>query len=303
MLCEPPRQGQSTRRPRAPGSAPGTRPRKRRTVSAQRLSLAALAERIADGALLAVPPDYSGCAMAAVRALLRRPVRGLRLLGVPQAGLQADLLVGAGCVAELEAAAVGLGEHGGAPRFNAAVRSGALHIRDSTCPVIHAGLQAAEKGLPFMPLRGVLGSDLVAHRPDWRIIDNPFDADDPILAVPAIRPDVALFHAPMADTAGNVWIGVRRELMTMAHAARTTLVTVERVVEEDLLADPRTAAGVIPALYVSAFAQVSRGAWPLALFASYAADRQTLAGYARAATTESGFADWLATHLAQADAA
>ena len=108
--------------------------------------------------------------------------------------------------------------------------------------MIHAGLQAAEKGVPFLPLRGILGSDLVRHRPDWRVIDNPFGPDgagDPILLVPAIRPDVALFHAARADRAGNVWIGVRRELMLMAHAARTTLVTVEEIVEDDLLADDR----------------------------------------------------------------
>ena len=80
-------------------------------------------------------------------------------------------------------------------------------------------------------------------------------ASDPILLVPAIRPDVALFHAARADRAGNVWIGVRRELMLMAHAARTTLVTVEEIVEDDLLADDRSAAGTIPALYVSAIAE------------------------------------------------
>ncbi len=257
-----------------------------------------LAARIADGSLLAVPPDYSGCSMATVRELLRRPVRGLRLLGVPQAGLQADLLIGAGCVAEIEAAAVGLGEHGGAPRFNAAVRTGSVRVRDSTCPVIHAGLQASEKGVPFMPLRGVLGSDLLAHRDDWRVIDNPFDAGDRILVVPALRPDVALFHAPMADRDGNVWIGVRRELMTLAHAARVTLVTVERIVEEDLLADARSAAGVIPALYVGAVACAPRGAWPLGLFTCYAPDQQALAEYARAAASDAGFNNWLRRHLA-----
>ena len=272
-------------------------------MNVEQLPVAALAECVTDGCRLAIPPDYSGCAMTAVRELLRRPVRDLRLLGVPQAGLQADLLVGAGCVAELEAAAVSLGEHGGAPRFNAAVRAGTLAMLDSTCPVIHAGLQAAEKGIPFMPLRGVIGSDLLRHRPDWKLIDNPFGEADPILLVPAIQPDVALFHSPLADRAGNVWIGVRRELMSMAHASRRTLVTVERIVEEDLLADPRTAAGVIPALYVSAIAEAPRGAWPLGLFAGYAADHDALAGYARAAASEAGFRDWLIGFLAPGGAA
>ena len=55
-----------------------------------------LAARIPDGASVAVPADYSGCAMAAVRSLIRRGVRDLELICVPQAGLQADMLIGAG---------------------------------------------------------------------------------------------------------------------------------------------------------------------------------------------------------------
>ena len=132
------------------------------------LSLDALAARIPDGSLLAIPPDHVGVAMAATRALLRRGVRRLRLLTVPTSGLQADLLIGAGAVAEIETAGVMLGEAGTAGRFTAAVRAGSLAVRDATCPAIHAGLQAAEKGIPFMPLRGILGSDLIGRRPDWR---------------------------------------------------------------------------------------------------------------------------------------
>ncbi|HEX5795431.1 MAG TPA: CoA-transferase [Geminicoccaceae bacterium] len=256
-----------------------------------------LARRIPDGASVALAPDYSGCALAVVRALIRRGARALHLIGVPQLGFQADLLIGAGCVAGVETAAVTLGEQGAAPRFAAAVKAGAIELRDSTCPVIHAGLQAAEKGVPFLPLRGILGSDLVRHRPDWRIIDNPFGpadgAEDPILLVPAIRPDVALFHAARADRAGNVWIGVRRELMLMAHAASATLVTVEEIVEDDLLGDDRSAAGTIPALYVSAIGEAPRGAWPVGLRGAYPADLAHLRHYAEEARTEQGFRRYL----------
>ena len=252
-----------------------------------------LAGRVPDGASVALAPDYSGCALAAVRALIRRRVQGLHLIGVPQLGFQADLLIGAGCVASVEAAAVTLGEQGSAPRFVAAVKAGAIEIRDSTCPALHAGLLAAEKGVPFMPLRGVLGSDLVRHRPDWRIIDNPFAQDDPILIVPAIRPDVALFHAARADRAGNVWIGVRRELMRMAHAARTSLATVEEVIDDDLLAEDRTAAGTIPAVYVTALAEARRGAWPVGLRRCYPADLEHLRRYAELARDAAGFARYL----------
>jgi glutaconate CoA-transferase, subunit A len=252
-----------------------------------------LAAKVPDGASVALAPDYSGCALAVVRALIRRGARDLHLIGVPQLGLQADLLIGAGCVRRIEAAAVTLGEEGAAPRFVAALRAGSIEILDSTCPAIHAGLQAAEKGVPFMPLRGVLGSDLVRHRPDWRVIDNPFAEDDPILLVPAIRPDVALFHAALADRQGNIWIGVRRELMRMAHAAQTTLVSVEEVTEADLLADDRTAAGTIPALYVSALAEAPRGAWPVGLRQRYPADLEHLRRYVELAASEAGFARYL----------
>lgn len=244
-----------------------------------------------DGATLALAPDYSGCALSVIRALIRRGARDLDLVGVPQMGLQADLLIGAGCVRSVEAAAVTLDEHGPAPRFVAAVRDGAIALKDSTCPAIHAGLQAAEKGLPFLPLRGVLGSDLVAHRPDWRVIDDPY-GHGPILLVPAIRPDVALFHAARADRQGNVWIGVRRELMLMAHAAKTTLVTVEEVVD-DLLADDEVAAGTIPALYISALAIAPRGAWPVGLRRIYPPDRDHLSLYAQLAASDEGFAAYL----------
>src|SRR5215211_2888321 len=209
---------------------------------------------ITDGCLLAVPRDVSGVAMAATRALIRRGVRRLRLVALPTSSLQADLLIGAGCVESIETSAVSLGEFGAAPRFAQAATSGAVRIVDATCPALHAALQAAEKGVPFMPLRGLIGSDVLAHRPDWRVIDNPFGENDVIALVPAVKADAALFHAPMADRDGNVWIGTNRELVTMAHAAQSTIVTVEKLHDGSLLDDPPLAAGTLAGFYVEAVA-------------------------------------------------
>jgi len=89
---------------------------------------------ITDGCMLAVPRETSGVAMAATRALIRRGVKRLHLVALPTSTLQADLLVGAGAVATLETSAVSLGEFGPAPRFNAAILAGAIHMRDATCP-------------------------------------------------------------------------------------------------------------------------------------------------------------------------
>ena len=116
-------------------------------------------------------------------------------------------------------------------------------MKDATCPALYASMQAAEKGVPFIPLRGLIGSDILAHRPDWRVIDNPFGNNDPIVLLPAIKPDFALFHAGMADRFGNVFIGRDRELMTMAHAAARTIATVEKMYDGNLLEDPSLSAG------------------------------------------------------------
>jgi len=252
---------------------------------------------VRDGIMLAVPREVAGPPMAATRALIRRGVRGLHLVTLPTSSLQADLLIGAGAVAVLETSAVSLGEFGPAPRFTAAVKAGGIDVRDATCPALHAAFQAAEKGVPFMPLRGILGSDLMTHRQDWRVIDNPFGNDDPIVLLPAIRPDVALIHAPMADRAGNVWIGRQRELATMAHAAARTVATVERIVDADLLDDPVLAAGTLPGFYVDTVAVAENGSWPLGLPDHYGADAGHLREYARLAATPEGFAHYLEVYV------
>jgi len=253
----------------------------------------AIAARIPDGAFVALPPDYSLVAMEVVRALIRREAKGLRLLGVPVLGFCADLLIGAGCVAEVETSAVSLGEAGLAPRFTAAAERGTIRVVDATCPMVHAGLQAAEKGVPFMPLRGVIGSDLVAQRADWKTLDNPFAANDALLVAKAIVPDVALIHARWADARGNLWIGRRRELATIAHAARATYATVEAMRADDMLDDELLAPGVLGAVYVSAIAPAPRGAWPLGVIDEYAIDDAHLLEYARRAKTAEGFARYL----------
>lgn len=264
----------------------------------QFVSLEALVEEIPNGALLAVPKDESGVAMAATRALIRRGVRDLHLLCVPTSGLQADILIGAGAVATIECGAVTLDEFGLAPRFRDAVETGTIQIVDSTCPAIYAALQAGEKGSPFTSLRGIIGSDVEHHRDDWQIIDNPFsETPDPVLLIPAIRPDVALFHARLGDRHGNVWVGNKRELVIMAHAAKSTLVTVEGIHDGNLVTDERYAAGTIAALYVTATAHVENGAWPLALPGIHGHDTDHLKDYATAAKTESGFEDYARRHI------
>jgi len=262
-----------------------------------------LVQGIEDGAKLVMAPDYAGAPLAAVRALIRCKIRDLHLIGAPQFGLAADLLIGAGCVQTVETAGLGLGEFGLAPRFRDAVANGTVHIKDATCPAIHAGLQAAEKGVPFMPIRGIIGSDLTCHRDDWTVIDNPLGDSEPILLVSAIEPDAALAHAPMADSEGNVWVGLRREIMTMAHASKRTLVTVERLYDGNLLSDSLLAPGTLPSLYVDAVSVQERGCWPLAFPGEYETDVAHMERYVVQARTEEGFDSYLEEFVIRAQEA
>lgn len=267
-------------------------------------SLAELAAQIPDNASIAVPKDPSGVAMALTRELIRRGVRGLHLITVPTAGLQAELLIGTGSLGTIETSAVTMGEFGPAPRFVAAVRDGSVRLLDATCPAVYAALQAGQKGIPFIPLRGIVETDLIANRPDWKVIDNPFNPGEPIAVLKAIRPDIAMFHAPLADRFGNVFISREREVLIMAQAARRTLVTVEHITDDDLLQDQARAGAVLPSIYVDAIAHAPNGAWPLGLQDHYAPDEAEIARYMGLAKTAEGFAAyvdaWLGEHAVAA---
>ena len=172
-------------------------------------------------------------------------------------------------------------------------------MMDATCPAIHAALQASEKGIPFIPLRGLIGSDILKNRKDWKVGNNPFanEKDDPIVFLPALKPDVALIHAPIGDKFGNVWVGVRREQMLMAHAAKTTYVTVEEIIEGNIMEDLQLKAAAIPGIYINAIAEAKNGAWPIGIPGGYDSDHQHLKGYVELAQTAEGFDQYMNEHI------
>lgn len=258
-----------------------------------------LAARVPDGASLSVQKgDERDVPMALAHALIRRGVRGLHLITLPTAaypgsGMMVDMLIGAGCIASVETSGISLHELGAAPRFTQAVKSGRLKVLDATCPAVYAGLQAGAKGQPFAPLRGLIGSDLLRHRSDYRVVDNPYAPGDAIVVVPAINADVAIFHADQADAEGNVWIG--RDRLLAAHAADCVLVTVDRLVPGSYFDDAAMAAGTIPASCITALAVVPGAGLPLT--ADGRLDLAEVRRYQRAAQDDAAFDDYLRTQV------
>jgi glutaconate CoA-transferase subunit A len=257
-----------------------------------------LVSRIPDGCHLAMPKDGAGSPAEAVRALIRRGVSNLHLVCLPVGGYAADLLIGAGCVAAVECSGVSLGEFGFASRFRKAVENGDVRMIDATCQAVYAAVQAGEKGAPFAPIRGLIGSDILRFRDDWKVIQNPVsDGDDPIVIVPAIKPDIALFHARLGDRLGNIWVGNARECVQLAHAATDSIATVETIYDGNLMEDDRYLSGTIPPVYVGAVAHVPGGALPVFSPETGRIDDEHMKAYAAASKTDDGFRDYLERYV------
>lgn len=190
------------------------------------MDLQAAASRVPDGAFIGLGHPAP---QLLVEELIRQRRRGLRLLSVPTGGLAVELLVAAGCADELETSAVDLGEHGFAPAFTRAALDGSLRVRDSSCPALLMALQAGASGIPYTPVPGLLGSDLLTVRPDFRVTEDPYHPSVRLVLVPALAPDFALVHARRADRTGNVVIGIGRDDRILIRAAGCVIVTVDEI--------------------------------------------------------------------------
>lgn len=146
--------------------------------------------------------------------------------------------------------------------------------------------------VPFAPVRGLIGTDYMRIRPDFLTIPNPYDPAEPIAVVPAIAPDVAVFHGLAGDRCGNVLTSGSVDARLIAQAARTAVATVERLSEDDLATTPHTGT-LVPGIHVAAVAHVPRGAHPTGCEPSYGDDGAHVREYLRLAATDEGVRAYL----------
>jgi glutaconate CoA-transferase subunit A len=213
--------------------------------------------------------------MALVRQIIRRSLKNLTVV---DAGFSLDLLIAAGCVRKVITYYAG----GGfglpvMPAFRRAAEQGEIEVWECEEGILCAGLQAAAQLLPFLPWRGGVGTSLPDVNPDLKLFSDPIKGEK-LLAVPPIKPDVALLHAATADMYGNVqhhggpgWID-----LFMHRAAHRTVVQVERVISnEELRADPWKT--TIPA--ADAIVRAPFGAHPFYSRGFYVQDNEHLREY------------------------
>lgn len=251
----------------------------------------AIAHFVPDGSVVVMGTALeSFIPFAAGHAIMRQRKRDLTLIG-PISDILFDQIIGAGCVRRVRAAWVGNVITGSGYNFRRAVESGSIEVEDHSNLTLALALRAGAMGVPFMPSRTALGSDLFKTNPNLKIMACPFTGEA-LTAVAAIVPDVTIVHVQRADEYGNahVWgnLGVTREACL---ASKHVILTAEEVVAPDVISsDPNRV--VTPGFRVSAVAHAPWGAHPSPVPGYYNRDHQAFLDYQRDSQTPEAFAKW-----------
>jgi len=210
-------------------------------------------------------------AMAAVREIIRQQKKNLTVCTFV-GGLEVDMLVAAGCVKKVRSCFVGMEMFGMAPNYRKGVESGTITISEESEASIALGLKSSYLKVPFMPLRGIIGTDFSKVRDDIKQFEDPLGSGTQLMALPKIDLDVAILHVPYADEFGNanitgaVWMDD-----DMAKTAKKTIITCERLVEtEDIRYFPGKAQ--LPMQTTSAVVKIPFGAHPTSCYDRYTFD-------------------------------
>jgi glutaconate CoA-transferase subunit A len=227
---------------------------------------------------------------AAGHELIRQRRRDLELIG-PISDMLFDQLIGAGCVRRITAAWVGNVSAGLGHNYRRAVEHptppGGLELEEHSNFSLGLGLLAAAMGVPYLPTRTLLGSDLVPRNP------RVHPAEPGLLHVEAIQPDVAILHVQRADTAGHAhcWgnLGVSKEA---GLAARRVILVAEEIVEPAvILSDPNRI--LLPPHRITAVVHAPGGAHPSPVQGYYGRDHAAFGEYHLATREREGFLSWL----------
>ena len=194
-------------------------------------------------------------------------------------GIEVDMLIGAGCVSEVKSCFVGMEIFGMAPNYRKAVESGSIKISEESEATIALGLRASYLKVPFMPLKGIIGTDFPKVRTDIKQVEDPLGSGIQVMAVPKIDLDVAILHVPYADEFGNgniagaVWMDD-----DMAKTAKKTIILCEKLVEnEDIRYLPGKAQ--LPMQTTTAVVKSPFGAYPSSCYPFYTFDPLHIQNY------------------------
>lgn len=246
--------------------------------------------------------------MAFVYELIRLGRKNLYLFGHSPGG-DWDILIGAGRVRRVELAYEADEAFGTVgPCWRRAVQSGRIEWEDYSNFTMVLRFAAGAMGIPFMPTRSLLGSDLLAQRSltdeqrradprtsplKFHVMDSPFAQADRVVLVPAIHTDFAVLHVQKATPSGIIRIeGQTFADVVQALCAQTVIVTAEEIVgDEELRREPER--NPLPFFVVSHVCHVPFGAHPYAVFNFYDYDPRQLKTYHECASDDASFQGYL----------
>lgn len=222
--------------------------------------------------------------------LLRQGTDNLTMIG-PISDLLFDQLIGGGAVSGIRAAWVGNVSAGTGYRFREAVEEGRIDVENHSNFSIALALKAGAMGVPYLPTKSLLGSDIFAESDLFARGEDPFSGDD-IARVPAIEPDWTVVHAQRASPEGDVHLWGNTGITDPAvGAAENVLVTTEEVVDsETIKSDPSRVA--ITREQVTAVVECPFGAHPSPLTGHYNRDNEYYLDYHRRTDTQEAFDEW-----------
>jgi glutaconate CoA-transferase, subunit A len=272
----------------------------------------AIAELVPDGASLALGLQMEQMIpFAAGHEIIRQKKRGLILIG-PISDILFDQLIAAGCADRVIAAWVGNVMMGSAYNFRRAVEQGELQVVNMTNFTVALALQAAAMGVPFLPTRTALGTDVPRGNDFFAEIDSPFGDEngesatrpggrgrpplrgpDKLHAVRALTPDVAIVHLQRADRDGNAhcW-GNFGVMIEAVRAAKRVIVVAEEIVDVEVIAsDPNRTA--IPGFLVNAVVECRYGAHPSPVQGCYERDNAFFRQYHAQTKSKADSEAWL----------
>ncbi len=245
-------------------------------------------------------------AVAFAHELIRQRRRELTLSGAVF-GFESDLLVGAGCARRIIYGGGSLDRYGPLLRVSDAIERRRIAVEYGSSLSVVFRYLAGALGLPSMPIKSLLGSDLLRglerDAPDVvRLVDDPFTGERLVL-LRALVPDVAVVHVQRADDEGNAQIlGPRWDNLEATRAAETTIVLAEEIVtSETIRAQPELT--VVPGFRVSAVVRARYGAHPTSVYRHYDYDADHLRLYVERSRTQTAFDEYLREYVLDRDLA
>jgi acyl CoA:acetate/3-ketoacid CoA transferase alpha subunit len=243
---------------------------------------------VSDGALVGMGGQTIGrCAMALIHEIVRQKKKDLTLVGC-NLSVNMDLLVGAGLVKRTECGTGNLERFGTTHAWRRAIEAGKLENEDYSHLAMVSRFLAGEMGLPFMPIRSLLGSDLLAKKSPttgkkFAMMNNPWDPEDQVALLPALNPDVAVVHVSKADEEGNLIVeGFLTHEPEMIRSSKAVIASCEEIIpSEDVRKYPERT--TIPYVYVNAVVPQPWGAHPTSVYRYYQHDPEHLREYQESA--------------------